>query len=141
MDRIFKANFKTGFILILLALTLVQCGESKKASLYAEGDVDALNKEIKANKEWHLNSDLIARQYFSRLYPDFVNENINVATAWKDNYMHVSITEDPSSDVQLQAARVQLVFQRPMGILRVEKIKHSWKCKNKPVFSAEPCSQ
>lgn len=128
-------------LVVILFIQLVACSNTDKNTVDEKQNVEELNKEIKSNKDWQQNSDLIAREYFTKLYPNCKMENMTVATNWEDNFLKVSVVEQPSSDSDLQASKLILVFQRPMGILRVEEIKHTWKCKNRAAFSAEPCSE
>jgi hypothetical protein len=122
-------------------MIMVSCAKENKGTLYKAEDVESLNAQIEANTDWQLNSDLIAREYFAQLYPNFKNEYLTVSTNWKDSLLHVTLTEDPSSFADYEAAKVVIIFQRPMGVHRVEKIKHSWKCRGRSVFSGQACKQ
>jgi hypothetical protein len=130
------------FLFILISVSLgLGCGKTESKNLYKMEDVEPLNQQIRSTPDLQLDADKIARLYYSQLYPNFNNTNLTVSTRWKDNYLFVELVEVSVSDPEIEAIKVAIVFDRPMGRLHVHEIKHSWKCKYKSVFSGEPCKR
>jgi len=106
-------------------------------------DIEALNNEIKANDEINQNPYGIAMYYYSTLYENYKLANITANTTSKYGNIIVEIIETKVEDVDIEAIKVKVIFDRPMGTYHVREIRHSWKCKNpdkETKFSAENCN-
>jgi hypothetical protein len=143
MGQIRKRQKTTGrtnlFLFFVLFVVSGACTKTEKANLYKSEDVESINQQIRNNEELHQDADKVARLYYSQQYPKFNNANLTVSSSFKENYLYVELVEKNLADGAIDAVKLTLVFDRPMGRLKVHKIKHSWKCKNKSLFSAEPC--
>lgn len=128
-------------------LILISACQNKTENVQDQGEawkqaesMRAVQVIIEQNPEDETNPDKIARLYYEDQYPNFRNEKLTVSTSYNNNLLQVLLHETEVRDSLLDEVKLTVLFHRPMGKLQVAGVRHSWKCKGKEIFSAEPCT-